>query len=280
MVNRPLFVGAVGAVIVGAAIVSTMYFEFEPGARPKSGAPASVTVAVEPPPTPAPLAAAPRQAPAETGPRLAAPEISKEPIRPSFDVVRVNREGDAVIAGRAEPYAEVTVTDGQREIGKVKADSRGEWVLVPSESLPAGPHELSLEARGKQEKDKKDKPTVLSRNKVILVVPERGKDIAGRLTTKPSGPLVMVVPRDDTGPTTVLQRPETPLRPRTAESTPEPESAPVTPPTVVARAAEQAEKPAAPAARRPPDQAATLSQVAPAAGRLDAVRQFMVDVAG
>ena len=101
----------------------------------------------------------------------------------------------------AAPNAEVTVTDGKGEIGKVKADSRGEWVLVPNKSLPAGPHELSLEAKGK-----KDKPKVLSRRKVILVVPERGKDIAGRKATKPSGPLVMAVPRDEAGATTVLQR--------------------------------------------------------------------------
>jgi len=77
-------------------------------------------------------------------PKPAAPEISKQPIRPSFDIVRVNPKGDAVIAGRAAPNAEVTVTDGTSEIGKVKADSRGEWVLVPNKSLPSGPHELSL----------------------------------------------------------------------------------------------------------------------------------------
>ena len=37
MVNRPLFVGAIGAVIVGAAIALTTYFEFNPEARPMFG---------------------------------------------------------------------------------------------------------------------------------------------------------------------------------------------------------------------------------------------------
>ncbi len=156
-----------------------------------------------------------------------------------------------MIAGRAAPNAEVTVTDGESEIGKVKADSRGEWVLVPSKSLPSGPHVLSLEAKGK---DKKDTPKVLSKRKVILVVPERGKDIAGRKTTKPSGPLVMAVPRDESGATTVLQRPETPLRPRATPA-----------PTVVAEAAGEAQQTAAGGAS-PRDEAVALSKLAPAAG--------------
>ncbi len=185
-----------------------------------------------------------------------------------------------MIAGRAAPNAEVTVTDGESEIGKVKADSRGEWVLVPSKSLPSGPHELSLEA-----KVRKDRPKVLSKRKVILVVPERGKDIAGRKITKPSGPLVMAVPRDESGATTVLQRPETPLRPRATpakpkvverETKPEPKSAPTrsaepkpTPgsaaPTVVAEAAGEAQQTAASGAS-PRDEAMALSKLAPAAG--------------
>lgn len=224
MVNRPLIVGAIGAAIVGAAIALTTYFEFHPEARPQGGAPASAPadVARSGPPTPVPPASIPEPAstrepaPADSAAKLAAPAISQKPIRPSFDIVRVNPKGDAVIAGRAAPNAEVTVTDGTDEIGKVKADSRGEWVLVPSKSLPSGPHELSLETKGK-----KDKPKVLSKRKVILVVPERGKDIAGRKTKKPSGSLVMAVPRDETGPTTVLQKPETPLRPRAMPAKPE-----------------------------------------------------------
>jgi nucleoid-associated protein YgaU len=215
LVNRPLIVGAIGAVIVGAAIALTAYFEFHPEARTEGTAPSAkpADVARTGPPTPVPPAAATATTPGVNETKLAAPEVSKEPIRPSFDIVRVNPQGDAVIAGRAAPNAEVTVTDGKDEIGKVKADSRGEWVLVPNKSLVSGAHELSLEAK---DEAKKDEPTVLSERKVILVVPERGKDIAGRETTKPSGPLVMAVPRDEAGATTVLQKPETPLRPNAA----------------------------------------------------------------
>ena len=230
VLNRPLLVGALGAVIVGAAIVSTRYIEFEPEAPPKPSVAESARGVLVPPPKSFAKAVTEPEANAPK----AAPETAKEPVRPSFDVVRVNPEGDAVIAGRAAPNAEVTVTDGKTEIGKVKADKRGEWVLIPSKSLPSGPHELTLEA-----KDKKGKPKLLSKRKVILIVPERGKDIAGRKTTKPSGPLVMVVPRDERGATVVMQRPGTPLKPRA--------SAPVTAP-------------------EPRDQAEALNRVTPAAG--------------
>ena len=63
---------------------------------------------------------------------------------PSFDVVRVSPSGRAVIAGRAEPGAEVTVLDDGIPLGSVHADKRGEWVLVPEKSLGGGDRELSL----------------------------------------------------------------------------------------------------------------------------------------
>ena len=54
---------------------------------------------------------------------------------PSFDVIRVNPEGDTVIAGKAPPGSEVRILDGDTVIGKVKADERGEWVFVPDQPL-------------------------------------------------------------------------------------------------------------------------------------------------
>ena len=89
-------------------------------------------------------------------------------IAPSFDVVRVAADGSAVIAGRAEPGAVVTVLDGTREIGRVTADARGEWVLLPTIALTSGTRELSLLARGPG-----DIPEVRSERIVVLAVPER-----------------------------------------------------------------------------------------------------------
>jgi nucleoid-associated protein YgaU len=144
---------------------------------------------------------------------LSAPAVMPEPVRPSFDVVRVNPLGDAVIAGRAAPGAKVTIREGKKDIGKVEADSRGEWVLVPDKPLPAGARELSVVATT---------PTgaeVQSAHKLVVVVPERGKDIAGRPSKRPAGALAILVPREGSGGTTVLQKPSgTPAMPAAASA--------------------------------------------------------------
>ena len=62
---------------------------------------------------------------------------------PSFDTVRILPNGSAMIAGRAEPGAEVTIQSGSAVIGTATADPRGEWVLQTDEPIPPGDHELS-----------------------------------------------------------------------------------------------------------------------------------------
>ena len=80
---------------------------------------------------------------AETQGEVASPE----PV-PRFDVVRVSPAGNMVIAGRAEPNAEVHILDKGESIGTTKADDRGEWVFLPSEKLAPGNRELTLSTLG------------------------------------------------------------------------------------------------------------------------------------
>jgi nucleoid-associated protein YgaU len=63
---------------------------------------------------------------------------------PSFDVVRVDPNGNMVLAGRAAPGATVTVKSGDTVIGTARVDAQGSFVIVPAKPLPAGPQELSL----------------------------------------------------------------------------------------------------------------------------------------
>ncbi|MCA1907206.1 MAG: LysM peptidoglycan-binding domain-containing protein [Magnetospirillum sp.] len=85
---------------------------------------------------------------------------------PSFDVVRIGERGDAVLAGRAMPKAEVVILDGGKEIGRTIADGRGEWVFVPSTPMPPGARTLTLRAHNP------DGSVVESGAPVVLVVPE------------------------------------------------------------------------------------------------------------
>ncbi len=75
------------------------------------------------------------------------PPAPAAPAPPSFDVVRVDRSGHAVMAGRAPPGSEVTVASDGKAIGKVESDPEGQWVLVPSQPLPPGTGALTLSAR-------------------------------------------------------------------------------------------------------------------------------------
>ena len=87
--------------------------------------------------------------------------------KPDFDVVRVNRQGDTVMAGRALPGNEVVILDGDKKIGTVTADKRGEWVFVPKKPLAPGSRQLSLKMI------KKSGEVVPSESKIVLVA---GKD--------------------------------------------------------------------------------------------------------
>lgn len=137
-----------------------------------------------------------------------------DPDTPTFDVVRISKAGDTVIAGRAKPGSEVLIFDGDKQIGAVTADGRGEWVYLPDEPLEPGSHDLSLRATTPEGVVRE------SDSKVVLVVPESGKDIAGRPTAKPQEPLAMLVPKggasgegNDEGATLgarVLQKPSVP----------------------------------------------------------------------
>ena len=134
----------------------------------------------------------------------AAAQPTMEP--PRFDVVRVGARGSAVIAGRAAPGAEVIVmADNGRELGRARADRRGEFVILPADPLPPGNMELSLVARlGDQE--------VRGPDTVVLVVPDTAAQMAeaGRASreaaqsqdqqvqspapAQPTGPLAVLVP--------------------------------------------------------------------------------------
>ena len=108
---------------------------------------------------------------------------------PRFDVVRVSPSGDAVMAGRAEPGQQIRILDRGEVIGEVTTDRRGEWVYVPEKPLPPGTSELTLEM------PREGGQALTSESAVVLVIPEPGRDIAGRPAEPASQPLALMVPR-------------------------------------------------------------------------------------
>ncbi|WP_119419469.1 LysM peptidoglycan-binding domain-containing protein [Desertibaculum subflavum] len=130
----------------------------------------------------------PPAAPAETEASKAQPMVP-----PSFDIVRVSRSCTAVIAGRAAPGATVIVSTPTRELGRVKADPRGEWVLVPDLPLESGSRELRLAAQFDGQEP------VSSPDTVVVVVPVCGPDDQGQqaiavLTPQTGASRLMQVP--------------------------------------------------------------------------------------
>ena len=104
-----------------------------------------------------------------------------EPSLPSFDIVRVDRSGYAVIAGRAKPNAMVTVYANDEELATAEAERDGSWALAVDTPLEAGPVELSLTMTTA------DGLTVKSEETIIIYVPQREGDRPLVLRTTPGG---------------------------------------------------------------------------------------------
>lgn len=120
---------------------------------------------------------------------------------PAFDLVRIAPDGDAVIAGVAEPGSRVVIRDRTAALGETMADARGEWVFVPDKPLQPGEHWLGLETAAG------DGGRAQSRDLMLVVVPEPGEDIAGREAAPRTQALAMTVPRSGVGTAAVLQKP-------------------------------------------------------------------------
>lgn len=120
---------------------------------------------------------------------------------PTFDVVRVTPDGEIVIAGRTDPGMMVTILDGDRILGSVAADSRGQWVFIPEALLPPGAHQLRLKV------ERRGAPALFSDDDVVVFVPNPGKIIDGQPINKDGRALALRLSRSGDGSAAVLQSP-------------------------------------------------------------------------
>ena len=147
------YAGRVPAVVTEPAAVETV----EPSAKPEPEAKSEVQP----------------EAKAEVAPPVATPA-------PAFDVVRVEPDGSAVIAGSAAPGARVVFLMDGTEVGEAKADAQGKFAAVLALDLGTAQHVLSMMSETGGDK-------VASEEQIILApVAEPDVKVAEAETTAPA----------------------------------------------------------------------------------------------
>lgn len=135
----------------------------------------------------------PPETPSETAQEQAKPaEQVQDKSIPTFDIVRVERDGSAVVAGRALPGAKVSIKANGETVGTATADDRGEWVVVLDKPLKPGSIEITLSAANPDGSVKDSVQTVAvsvpekSDEPALVVMSEPGK--ASRILQGPGVP--------------------------------------------------------------------------------------------
>ncbi|MXQ12676.1 LysM peptidoglycan-binding domain-containing protein [Microvirga makkahensis] len=220
--------GAAAAGVV-AVLVGALYWAWPSTPEPPGSAAAPQAAIQQPAPQQSPPAESAPAKPAET--RAPAPKAAEAPIVPSFDLVRVEPNGESVIAGRAAPGATIELLRGDQVHSRAVADASGLFAIVPP-ALPPGSHQIVLQSIAP------DGARQRSTQSVTVVIDAAQKR-----------PLVTLTTPDQ--PTVVLSNPEPP-EPQVAQNAPKEPEQPAQP-----------EGPAQPAPQ-PPQQQANAAPEPPA----------------
>ena len=107
------------------------------------------------------------------------PPKAQAQAKPELDTVRVESDGQAIVAGRAKPGAEIALKLGEEVIGKGLANSEGAWVVVPDQPLPKGAHEITIEQQ------EANTAPVAAEQSIAVAVPEKPDQQAMVALTEP-----------------------------------------------------------------------------------------------
>jgi nucleoid-associated protein YgaU len=108
---------------------------------------------------------------------------------PTFDIVRVEPSGDAVIAGQAEPNAMVEIVDGSTVIATAEANETGDFAIALEKPLDPGTYDLAIQTTSPDES-----VVMLSDQRVTVSVPEEGTEVLVVLNQPGEASTVMQVP--------------------------------------------------------------------------------------
>lgn len=196
---------------------------------------------------------------------------------PSFDLMRVEPDGSAVVAGRSEAGAIVALLANGKVVGRGIANASGEFAIVLDEPLPPGAHAVTLETRDADGK----------------VLSESSQSMAVSVPQDRSTGEVLVMLNEPGAPSQILQKPQQiadagaatgdqPAQQQTADATTQTTAATTTQPGAAggdsAPAGEQAQtQPQTQAQTQPQAQAQADPQAAPqTAGERDSAAEQQV----
>ena len=193
--------GLLAAVLIAAAVTLGVYTVITwPELPDETTAVRREAPPVQPPvPEPAPAPEPAAETPPETTPP-AADAPAPDPLAPSFDVVRVDRAGGAVVAGRAMPGQQVEIFVDAARAATAGADGAGGFVALFQMPESDAPQVVSLAAIAP------DGTRILSEDQVIVAprrravaaapgdTPPAEEEIALAEETTPAAPAALDLP--------------------------------------------------------------------------------------
>lgn len=112
-------------------------------------------------------------------------QVVDEKAEPSFDIVRIERDGNVVIAGRWLPHQNISVLVNGKIVATERTDYSGEFVYAPVNPFKPGNYTISLLGT---------EPTVKSTDKVFLYVSEHGYENSVSLLMTKDGSTLLQAP--------------------------------------------------------------------------------------
>ncbi|MET0747165.1 MAG: LysM peptidoglycan-binding domain-containing protein [Rhizobium sp.] len=107
------------------------------------------------------------------------PAAPAGPVKPAFDVLRVEPDGSTVIAGRAQPNSKLDILDGDKVINSTQVGPGGDFAAVLDNPLPTGDHQITLKQTGK------DGTATTSDEIATVSIPKDGSSQLLAMVTKP-----------------------------------------------------------------------------------------------